>query len=134
MPAAESSTTARSSKRVQAHLKQHGVEVVTDGKAHVHVSGHKAEAGLRRLYDWVRPPAVIPVHGTPRHLAANAAIATDCHVPTACVIENGDVCRLTKTGREVLGQVGVGRLSWRRTGSCRGCRPMRCLTMRRTAH
>ncbi|MGY6216089.1 ribonuclease J [Methylolobus aquaticus] len=124
----------RSVERLQAHLKQHGVEVVTDADAHVHVSGHPAEADLRRLYDWVRPPAVIPVHGTPRHLAANAAIATDCHVPTACVIENGDVCRLAKTGPEVLGQVDVGRLRVAADGQLSRVPADVLRSMRRTAH
>ena len=101
----------RSVERVQAHLKRLGVEVVTDRDAHVHVSGHPAEADLRRLYEWVRPPAVIPVHGTPRHLAANAAIAADCHVPVTRVIANGDLCRLRATGPDVFARVDVGRLS-----------------------
>lgn len=100
----------RSVERVQQRLRQLGVEVVTDADAHVHVSGHPAQDDLRRLYGWVRPPAVIPVHGTPRHLVANAELAEACHVPQVRVVENGDLCRLSAEGPEVLGRVATGRL------------------------
>ncbi|MGZ8216419.1 ribonuclease J [Methylomagnum sp.] len=98
-------------ERVHQRLRSLGVRLVTDHEAHIHVSGHPAQDDLRRLYGWVRPPLVIPVHGTPRHLAANAEIARDCHVPEARVVQNGDVCRLSQWGLERLGQVETGRLS-----------------------
>jgi ribonuclease J len=96
---------------VQARLRALGVELITDTDAHVHVSGHPAAEDLRRLYDWVQPPAVVPTHGTPRHLRANAEIALGCHVPRVAVIGNGDLCRLGPDGPRVLGQVPTGRLS-----------------------
>ncbi|WP_295887042.1 ribonuclease J [uncultured Thiohalocapsa sp.] len=96
---------------VQQRLRALGVELVTDADAHVHVSGHPAADDLRRLYDWVQPPAVVPTHGTPRHLRANADIARACHVPRVAVIGNGDLCRLGADGPWVLGQVPTGRLT-----------------------
>jgi len=98
-------------ERVQQRLRALGIQVVTDHDAPVHVSGHPAEDDLRKLYEWVRPPAVIPVHGTPRHLAANAAIAESCHVPRTRVVRNGDLCRLTREGPELVGSVPTGRLT-----------------------
>ena len=50
-------------------------------------------------------------HGTPRHLRANADIARGCHVPRVAVVANGDCCRLTGDGPQVLGQVPTGRLA-----------------------
>jgi ribonuclease J len=96
---------------VHSRLRALGVEVVTDADAHVHVSGHPAVEDLKRLYDWVQPPTVVPTHGTPRHLRANAEIALGCHVPRVAVIGNGDVCRLSAAGPEVLGRVPTGRLA-----------------------
>jgi ribonuclease J len=96
--------------RLQSRLRGLGVQVVTDADAHVHVSGHPAVDDLKRLYDWVQPPVVVPTHGTPRHLRANADIALDCHVPRVAVIANGDLCRLSRQGPEVLGRVPTGRL------------------------
>jgi ribonuclease J len=106
----------RSVSRIQRHLRALGAEIITDEDAHVHVSGHPAQDDLRKLYGWVQPPAVIPVHGTPRHLAANAEIARDCHVPRVCIINNGDLCRLTRTSLEQVARVAHGRLAVRPDG------------------
>lgn len=101
----------RSVERLQRQARQLGLAVITDADAMVHVSGHPAADDLRRLYEEVQPPSVIPVHGTPRHLAANAAIARDCHVPRVEIVRNGDLCRLDPAGPQVIGQVETGRLT-----------------------
>lgn len=97
--------------QLQARLRALGVEVTTDTDAHIHVSGHPAQGDLARLYGWIQPPLLIPIHGTPRHLTANAAIAEACHVPRTQVIQNGDLCRLTRQGADLLGSVESGRLT-----------------------
>jgi len=106
----------RSVERLQTQLRGQGVRVITDHDAHVHVSGHPAQEDLRRLYQWVQPPLAIPVHGTPRHLAAHAEIALDCHVPKVCMVQNGDLCRLSADRIEKLDQIETGRLSLRPDG------------------
>ena len=106
----------RAVERVQQRLCTLGVRLVTDRETFVHVSGHPAQEDLRRLYDWVQPPVVIPVHGTPRHLIANAEIARTCHVPQACVVQNGDLCRLSRLGLHRLARVETGRLTLRPDG------------------
>jgi ribonuclease J len=98
-------------ERLYERLRSLGVALVTDNDAHVHVSGHPARDDLRRLYDWVQPPLLIPVHGTPRHLQANAEVARGCHVPKVKVVQNGDLCRIDAHGAEVLGSVENGRLT-----------------------
>lgn len=100
---------------MESRLQELGVTLIRDGDEHVHVSGHPAQDDLRRLYGWVQPPWVIPVHGTPRHLAANAAIARDCHAKPL-VIGNGDLCRLSPNRVTVIDQVENGRLSPDREG------------------
>lgn len=124
----------RSVERLQQRLRALGVRVVTDHDALVHVSGHPAEDDLRKLYEWVQPPAVIPVHGTPRHLAANAAIAESCHVPRTRVIRNGDVCRLTPQGPELLGTIQTGRLTLEPDGRLATIPPDLLRTMRENVH
>jgi ribonuclease J len=103
-------------ERVQTRLRNLGVHLVTDHDHLVHVSGHPAREELETLYAWTRPRVVIPVHGTPRHLAANAAIARACGVPHTLDIRNGDVCRLTGAGAQVMGQVATGRLAAQEQG------------------
>lgn len=98
-------------ERVQERLRRSGMTVITDDQALVHVSGHPAQEDLRQLYEWVQPPLVIPVHGTPRHLAANADIARACHVPAVKLVKNGDLCRLTPIAGELVQTVPNGRLS-----------------------
>lgn len=102
-------------ERVESRLQALGVKLIREGDAHVHVSGHPAQDDLRRLYGWVQPTWVIPVHGTPRHLAANATIARDCHA-TPLLISNGDLCRLSHHRAAVIDQVENGRLSPDRDG------------------
>ena len=42
------------------------------------------------LFTWTKPKLVIPVHGEPQHLNANAAIAKHAEVPHQLVGRNGD--------------------------------------------
>jgi len=120
----------RSIERVQRRLEALGVRILTDRDALVHVSGHPAQEDLRRLYDWVQPPVVIPVHGTPRHLTANAAIAQEAQVPEVRILANGDVCRLTDRGAEVVGRVENGRLTVAADGSLKPVPPHLLAEMR----
>lgn len=95
---------------LQERLRGLGITVVTDADAQVHVSGHPARDDLRELYGWLAPGTVIPIHGTPRHLKANAELATTCGVGATHVPDNGELCRLTGDGVDVLGRVASGRL------------------------
>jgi ribonuclease J len=101
---------------LQQRLRDLGMEVVSDNDAPIHVSGHPAQEDLRRMYGWIRPRTVIPVHGTPRHLRANAEVATACGVSTTHIPKNGELCRLLANGPEVISQVHNGRLAIDRAG------------------
>jgi ribonuclease J len=96
--------------RLRERLEALGVRVVGSDDARVHVSGHPARDELAQLYEWVRPPVVIPAHGTPRHLEANAAVAARSHVPKRLVGRNGDVVRLAAGEAEIVARVPTGRL------------------------
>lgn len=121
-------------ERIQQRLRSLGVRLVTDGEALVHVSGHPAQDDLRLLYQWVQPSAVIPVHGTPRHLIANAEIAESCHVPNTRVVQNGDLCRLSPAGIQVLVQVETGRLTLQPDGRLASVPKDLLQKMRATVH
>jgi len=98
-------------ERLLQRLRERQLVVITDHDEPVHVSGHPAADDLRQLYAWVQPARVIPVHGTPRHLAANVQIARDCHVPETLLVRNGDLCRLDRYAGRVISEVENGRLS-----------------------
>lgn len=96
--------------KVQNALIRRGIEVVTADDAFVHVSGHPARDELTSLYQWVRPRAVIPVHGERRHLTANAQLAQQCQVAETVIPEDGAVLRLAPGPAEIVGHVPSGRL------------------------
>ena len=96
--------------RLQNRLVAMGVEVVTDGVAKVHVSGHPAREELRHLYGLLRPARLLPAHGEGRHLHAHAEFAREIGVPEVRTAFNGDVLRLAGGDFEALGKVKVGRV------------------------
>ncbi len=95
-----------------------GAEVVHQGGAKVHVSGHASAGELLYLYNAVRPSNVMPVHGEWRHLRANAELArlTGVAQDRVVIAEDGVVVDLvdgiaTQSGRVEVGHVYVDGLS-----------------------
>ena len=58
--------------RVLNNLARLDIDVITGEDDLVHSSGHPRQGELAMLYDWVKPKALIPMHGEPRHLRAHA--------------------------------------------------------------
>jgi len=92
-------------------LAKVGTRVVTNAQARVHVSGHAYAGELLFLYNGVRPRNVMPVHGTWRHLRANAALAVSTGVPPENVMlaENGVSVDLVNGVASIAGAVPVGK-------------------------
>ncbi len=93
-------------------LTRLGAQVVHQGTARVHVSGHAPAGELLYLYNAVRPSNVMPVHGEWRHLRANAALAVKTGVPEDAVVlaEDGVVVDLVDGKASITGRVEVGRV------------------------
>jgi ribonuclease J len=93
-------------------LAKIGARVVTNAHARVHVSGHAYAGELLFLYNGVRPRNVMPVHGTWRHLRANAALAASTGVdPDRIVLaENGVSVDLVAGKASISGAVPVGKM------------------------
>ncbi len=96
--------------RIMNQLSKLGVVTVTDRQAHVHVSGHPGRPELKRMYDWIRPDILVPVHGEPRHLREQARFGVANGIRHAVVQENGDVIRLAPGEPKKLGEERVGKL------------------------
>ena len=60
----------------------------------VHVSGHPSKQELKKMYDWVSPHSVIPVHGEYRHLKEQVKFSKLCGVKNQLLIQNGDVIEI----------------------------------------
>jgi ribonuclease J len=91
-------------------LAREGVLTVTEKQAHVHVSGHPGQGELAKLYEWVRPEILVPVHGERRHMAEQARFGRAQGIPKAIVQSNGDLVRLAPRGPEIIGKERTGRL------------------------
>jgi ribonuclease J len=93
-------------------LARIGARVVTNAQVRVHVSGHAYAGELLFLYNGVRPRNVMPVHGTWRHLRANAKLAARTGVPEDNIMlaENGVSVDLVNGVASIAGGVAVGKM------------------------
>jgi ribonuclease J len=87
-----------------------GCEILTDGDALVHVTGHPRREELRQMYAWTRPQIVVPMHGEARHLKANAELALACGVPKVYPMVNGEMLLLGPGTPLIIDDIPVGRL------------------------
>ncbi len=96
--------------RVINGLTRLGAKVVHKGNAMVHVSGHAAAGELLYCYNIVKPRNVMPVHGEPRHLKANAELALATGVPAERIVLtlDGGVVDLVDGRATVTGAVPCG--------------------------
>ena len=94
--------------RVINGLSRLGAKVIHKGNAFVHVSGHAASGELLMLYNIVKPKNVLPVHGEPRHLLANAELARKTGVENVVVLEDGMVADLESSRLRIVGAVDCG--------------------------
>ncbi|HEV3356113.1 MAG TPA: ribonuclease J [Pseudonocardiaceae bacterium] len=93
-------------------LARLGANVVHQGTARVHVSGHSPAGELLFLYNAVRPSNVMPVHGEWRHLRANAELAIRTGVARDRVVlaEDGVVVDMIDGVASITGRVEVGHV------------------------
>jgi len=95
---------------IQNMLIDRGIEVVTRDDGLVHVTGHPRREELKRLYDWVKPQVLVPVHGEPVHLMAHARLGREMGIPDVVEARNGDMVRLFPEPLVFPGEVRTGEL------------------------
>ncbi|MDX2258098.1 MAG: ribonuclease J [Hyphomicrobiaceae bacterium] len=96
--------------RVQNNLARLGVDVLTDGEALVHVTGHPRREELRKLYALLKPEVVVPMHGEPRHLRENVKLAEASGAKEAIFAEDGSIVRLWPGPARIVADAPVGRV------------------------
>ena len=96
--------------RIQNQLAAKGIEMITERQAHVHVSGHPGRPELAKMYQWIRPQLLLPVHGEMRHLMEHARYGLAQGIPQALVQTDGDIVRLAPGTPEKVGHAPIGRL------------------------
>jgi ribonuclease J len=95
--------------RIQNSLSRMGCELLTDEDALVHVSGHPRRDELRRMYDWIRPRVVVPMHGEARHIKAQAELARSLGINEVFPLTDGEIVRLAPEAG-IIDDAPVGRL------------------------
>jgi ribonuclease J len=89
--------------RVIDALHRAGADVVHDGNARVHVSGHASQEELKFVLSLLSPEWFIPIHGEYRHLVHHARLARAVGVrpERVLVCEDGDVVTLGPVGLDI---------------------------------
>lgn len=101
----------RAIDRIKNSFLSRGVDVITDRDAPIHVSGHPYRDELKQIYSWLKPKAVIPVHGEQMQLEKHALLAKECGVEDTVIPANGMVIEITREGLYVVGEVQSGILA-----------------------
>lgn len=98
---------------VQNVLAAAGVHIITPRRVAqtIHVSGHPARDEIRDMLSWVKPQAMVAVHGERVMIEAHAKLAGECGVKNAIVPNNGAVIRLFPGPAEVIDHVATGLLA-----------------------
>lgn len=96
--------------KVMNQLARRNIRMITEKQGHVHVSGHPGRPELAKIYGWLRPEILVPVHGERRHMAEQARFGLEQGIKRAIVQSNGDVVRLAPNGPEIVGRERTGRL------------------------
>ena len=97
--------------KLHNQLVREGIEVISEENEFVHVSGHPNREDLKDMYNWVKPKAVIPVHGEHRHMIEHINFAKEMQVPYPIQVENGDIVKIYPGKKpEVYDKAPSGRL------------------------
>lgn len=91
-------------------LIDQGIEVMMDGKELIHVSGHPRRNELLKMYEWVRPKILVPVHGEAAHLHAQAELGMSAGIETVQQVRNGKMLRLAPGPATIIDEAPHGRI------------------------
>ncbi len=67
----------------------------------LHATGHPAQEELKTLYRWIRPKALLPVHGEAVHQKAHQALAEELGIKAPLAPVNGDMLAMDNEGIRV---------------------------------
>jgi ribonuclease J len=89
--------------RIINRLLQRGADVLHEGVADVHVSGHASREEMKLLLNLIKPKFFVPVHGELRHLKAHGKLAAEMGIPeeNVFVVENGTILELDQNSLTV---------------------------------
>lgn len=81
-------------RNMQNILVRRGVEIVTSEiEENIHVSGHPGKSSVLKMYKWLMPHSLIPVHGDASMIFAQKRFAEENGIQEIYTPEMGDVIR-----------------------------------------
>jgi ribonuclease J len=79
-------------RELQNAIIKSGAEIInTHTNKKIHISGHPNKKALEKMYHWLRPKSLIPVHGDAYVLYAHARFAQKNGIKETLVANSGDV-------------------------------------------
>ncbi|MDR3031408.1 MAG: ribonuclease J [Holosporales bacterium] len=79
-------------REMQNSLVKQGTEIVTtDTEEDMHVSGHPNKKAIKKMFAWLNPKTVIPIHGDAMMLHAHAKFAQENGIHETMVVQSGDI-------------------------------------------
>lgn len=91
-------------------LAAQDLNIITESDAPVHVTGHPRRGELEKLYSWVRPKILVPVHGEEHHLRSQASFGKSQNIEKVQLIRNGDMLSVLPNAPQLIDEVPNGRL------------------------
>ena len=91
-------------------FSKNDINVLSEENSMIHVSGHPAREDLKKMYSWVKPKILIPVHGEQRHMSEHISFAKDMGIKFPVKVSNGEILRLAPGEPEVVDKVTWGRV------------------------
>lgn len=98
--------------RVINELLKKGADVVYEGMADIHVSGHARQEELKLMLALTKPQYFMPVHGEFMHLTSHRdlAISMGMDKKNIFLMKTGDVLEISKNDAKINGVVPVGQI------------------------
>ncbi|MEA4972053.1 MAG: ribonuclease J [Candidatus Metalachnospira sp.] len=93
-------------------LMRKGADVVYEGIAEIHVSGHARQEELKLMLSLVKPKYFMPVHGEYVHLLSHRDLALSLGIPkeNIFVMSIGEVLEVSKKDARINGTVTAGQV------------------------
>jgi ribonuclease J len=91
-------------------FSKNDINVLSQENSMIHVSGHPAREDLKKMYNWIKPKILIPVHGEQRHMAEHINFAKEMGIKFPIKVINGEITRLSPGEPKVVDKVTWGRV------------------------
>lgn len=81
-------------ERMQEKLRDAGVDVISAEEYLVHASGHANPSQIVKMYKFLKPQIVLPVHGDKRNIRSQKRLALENGIKNVLIARNGEVVNI----------------------------------------